>query len=163
MTAAPAGDDHLCSMCAGQPPYEHAPECPYANMPNGLASMTSVAAPLLAGFTITLTGVVSQASERFAFADVSLFLLLTSAICLTTCVQAGFWAQRPLPYYRIRPWRGLARISYDTGIMLLFCGISVMIIPPPPVPLFRWISAAVAASAAFGEIVWSIAGRSRPT
>lgn len=57
---------------------------------------TSIAAPLLAGFSITLVGVVAQASEHFRFPGTCVMFLALSAVLLLVCVQCGFWARQYL-------------------------------------------------------------------
>jgi hypothetical protein len=56
-----AGGDSSCPECGGIVPYGHNPACRYLRVPNGVLSMATVAAPMLAGFSATLVGVVAQA------------------------------------------------------------------------------------------------------
>jgi hypothetical protein len=96
--AAVPGDFERCHLCGGEPPYGHAPSCPYRRIAADAAdAMTGVAAPLLAGFTISLIGFVVASPERARWPGLSLLLLTLSALTLLLCVQAGFWARRYRP------------------------------------------------------------------
>jgi hypothetical protein len=123
--------------------------------------MATVAAPMLAGFTVTLIGVVAQADDRFRYPELSLLLLTLAAAALITCVQAGFWFQRPVPHTSVRRWRSVARLSYDGGIVMLFAALSTVLTPMDTSQLVRWVAAGVALAAALAEIVWSVVGRAR--
>jgi hypothetical protein len=59
--------------------------------PAAVDSLSTIAAPLLGGFSITLVGVVVQASEKFRFSSIALLLLTVAAVLLLLCVQCGFW------------------------------------------------------------------------
>ncbi len=136
MAAAP-GDFERCHLCGGEPPYGHAPSCPYRRSAADAAdAMTGVAAPLLAGFTISLIGFVVASPERARWPGLSLLLLTLSALTLLLCVQAGFWARRYKPDpdnpgpVRARPessryvsWSAVARIRYNSGISLLLLSL----------------------------------------
>jgi hypothetical protein len=64
--------------------------------PQAIELTASIAAPLLAGFSITLLGVVAQASDRFLLPGPSLLLLAAAAVMFAICVQCGFWARQYL-------------------------------------------------------------------
>lgn len=64
--------------------------------PAAMDSTTTVAAPLLGGFSIALIGVVAQASDHFRWPGVTLLLLTLAAIAFISCVQCGFWAKQYL-------------------------------------------------------------------
>jgi hypothetical protein len=160
MAAAPTGPvDSLCSMCGGELPYGHRDHCPYGKIPDGVSTMASVAAPMLAGFTIALAGVVAQAAEKFRWPSAALLLLAISAIFLINAVQAGFWSQRPVALEKIRFWRAAASFSYDAGIVMLLVGLAVVLAPPSSADAVRWAATSACLAAAIGETVWSVVSR----
>lgn len=126
--------------------------------PAAIETLSTIAAPLLGGFSITLAGVVMQASERFRFYSIALLLLVIAAVLLLTSVQCGFWAR----HYYMRPeeaitwwpdyesnlqrqkmllseqhksyalftrWSRRARHTYSFGIVVFLLGIMVTLIP----------------------------------
>ena len=170
MAAAP-GDFERCHLCGGEPPFGHAPSCPYRRSAADAAdAMTGVAAPLLAGFTISLIGFVVASPERTRWPGVSLVVLTLTALILLLCVQAGFWARRyrPDPDSSVRMtvqsesrryvgWTAAARISYNVGITLLLLSLATILAPPgASEAALRWIAAALAAGGAVTEVGWAI-------
>ncbi len=129
--------------------------------PYGAASatdaMSTIAAPLLAGFSVTLSGVILQASSQFALPSVALLLLALSTALLLFCVQCGFWARNyfVLPtearewyddygspdrrssvqqtqarlYSVYRIWARRARASYSYAIVALLLGFAISLVP----------------------------------
>ena len=126
--------------------------------PAAVETLSTIAAPLLAGFSITLAGVIIQASERFRFPGIALLLLVIAGVLLLSCVQCGFWARhyymRPgdaiewwpdyesnlhrrkmlvneqrQSYARYKRWSKLARHTYSFGIVVFLLGIMVTLIP----------------------------------
>ena len=81
----PNGPDHL-----PQPRWEYA--APFGRAP-AVETMTGVAAPLLAGFSIAVIGVVAQAPDNFRFPGLALLLLVMAAVAMVLCVQVGFRAR----------------------------------------------------------------------
>ena len=122
-------------------------------------SMTGVAAPLLAGFCITLLGVVAQAPGSFRWPGAALIALVVAAGLMVTCVQIGFRAQafiysradfeqwRPQPvesqdveeylketqqqhYDEWQSRQRIARIAYNGAIVALAAALAVVAAPP---------------------------------
>ena len=60
--------------------------------PAALDALSSVAAPLLAGGTLALLGVVVQQPSSLRWPGLALLLLVVAAVMLVTAVQCGFWA-----------------------------------------------------------------------
>ncbi len=139
------------------PPNRWSVPSPYG-APAAVETLSTIAAPLLAGFSITLAGVIMQASERFRYSSIALLLLTISAILLLLCVQCGFWARhyytRPeeasawwpdyeesterrrmlfeeqhRSYPLFRLWSARARRTYSFGIVVLLLGIMVSLMP----------------------------------
>lgn len=156
-----SGKEATCPECRGRLPYGHDPNCRYLRVPNGILSMATVAAPMLGGFTITLAGVAAQADDKFAAPGISLLLLTLAAISLITCIQAGFWFQRPVDYNLIARWRNAARIFYNLGIILLFFALATVLAPKNSADTARWIAAGLAGAAGLTEIMWSLGARVR--
>ena len=126
--------------------------------PAAVETLSTVAAPLLGGFSITLAGVVLQASDRFRYPGVALLLLAMAGALLLLCVQCGFWArhhyttpeeasawwpdyansaarqqmvflEQARSYVIFRRWSGRARRSYRYGIVTLLLGFMVTLMP----------------------------------
>jgi hypothetical protein len=58
--------------------------------------MSTIAAPVLAGFTIALLGVVAQAPANFRWPGTAMLLLLVTSTLFVMCLQCGFWARQYL-------------------------------------------------------------------
>jgi len=58
--------------------------------------ISTIAAPVLAGFTVALIGVVAQAPANFRWPGIALLLLLLTAVLFVMCLQCGFWARQYL-------------------------------------------------------------------
>jgi hypothetical protein len=149
--------------------------------PAAIESAGSVAAPLLAGFSFALVGLIIPAPEHFRWASGALTLLLAGAAAFIAAVQCSFWARQ----YAITPedielWRpeypaerkaALQRLhrrgfaiwarrfnaSYRTGILLLLAGVTAALVPPGTIGAGRWIAIAVAAAGFLGELAWVLA------
>lgn len=126
--------------------------------PDAVSSLSTVAAPLLAGFCITLEGVIMTAANEFRLAGLALLLLSSATVLLITCVQSGFWARhyfaapdeivRWWPDYEASEqrqqmviaeqrdsygtylrWAARARRTYAVGIIALLFGIAAILVP----------------------------------
>jgi hypothetical protein len=123
-----------------------------------IENMGLVAAPLLAGFSITLAALVITNAAGFYWTNAILFLLVGATLALIASVQLTFrarqyvvtpseleewWAdhedagrrallRREQRYHRreYRYWSTRARYSYDAGILLFLAGISALLVPP---------------------------------
>lgn len=120
---------------------------------------TSVAAPLLAGFSVTLIGVVAQSPQSFRWPGLAILGLTIVAATFTAALQLGFWARQYL-YSRsdIEQWRDLAaeplwivqhlieqqrrhygvwtryrrkaRLAYNMGVCGLGVAVALVVAPP---------------------------------
>jgi hypothetical protein len=128
---------------------------------DAIDTMTGVAAPLLAGFTITLTALVVQESEKFRWPSVSVLMLSIAAVFLITTVQAGFWIRFFRPTLGLEPpsygrWIHAARYTYGAGIFLLLAGLATVLAPDDGQTTLRWLAVAAVGIAALAEIVWTL-------
>ncbi len=126
--------------------------------PSASATRSGIATPLLAGFSITLLGVVAQQDDNFRQPGLSITLLAIAASLFIVSVQCGFWARQYLvtpseleswhpetalnnpEYKRTRElqvrggrafdtWEGRARNSYGLGLLALLLGVMVALAP----------------------------------
>ena len=58
--------------------------------PAAVQSLSGVAAPLLAGFSVTMAMLVLQGSERLRYPEATLMLSALAVILMLTCLQCGF-------------------------------------------------------------------------
>jgi hypothetical protein len=149
-------------------------------------SFSNVAAPLLAGGALAVSGVVLQAQSAFRFPGTVLLLLLAAFFLLVTAVQCGMWARR----YAATPedigqwwpdltstvrqqqlvreqwqdaadhrlWAKRAGFSFNGGILLLWAGLACVAVPPSGVsqPTWRWGSVMVACLGVLTEVAWMV-------
>ncbi len=130
--------------------------------------MTGVAAPLLAGFTISLIALVIQGSASFRWPSLCTLVFTLSAVLLISTVQAGFWIRHYRPssdspllnprsealiHYLF--WNRVARYTYDAGIFLLLSGLAGVLAPKDGTDALRWAASITAALAAGAELVWA--------
>ncbi|SEF57964.1 hypothetical protein SAMN04489712_101489 [Thermomonospora echinospora] len=154
-----------------------------------LESLSGIAAPLLAAAAVTVIGVIVQQPSSLAWPSLALTLLVLSAIALIAAVQLGFWARahvvtpaelaewwpmlKPEDRWRrvretqwraaahYRRWDDATRYAYSAGIVLLWLGIGVALVPDDP-SVYRWVPAVLAWLAALAEIIWSLAALMSP-
>lgn len=144
------------------------PPAPTEPMPWGAApqlgtdrayqAVGEVAAPLLAGFSVTLLGVIAQAPDMLRWPGATLLALVVAVGLLLGCVQAVFTARQKywtrtdlLDWYVTEPpdplsdafkdmhrshitawrrWLGRARTAYNTGLTVLLVGVALLLAPP---------------------------------
>jgi hypothetical protein len=150
---------------------------PYG-FPAATESAGSVAAPLLAGFSFALVGLVIPAPERFRWPSATLVLLLAGGVAFVAAVQCSFWARQ----YAITPedidlwrseysrerklalqhlhklgfdiWAGRFNVAYRAGILLLLGGIALALVPRGSIGPVRFLAIAVAAAGLLAELCW---------
>ena len=133
--------------------------------PGALQSAGTVAAPLLAGFSFTLVGLVLTSPGTIRWPDASLALLTAAGLFLITAVQSASWARRwdvtPTeilgwwPNFEWLPeaiqeqvfseqhthsrrqarWARATRLAYNGGILSLLAGMTVLLAPPERQPI----------------------------
>ncbi len=175
------------------PPKEHqAPPAWTVPAPYGYAKAVttagSVGAPLLAGFTVTLMGIVIGYGSDMGAPGLALVVLSAAAVVLIAAVQFSFAARS----YAVDPreiaawypdynddavrqnlvddqayhakqeqvWGRRFRRAYNFGILLLLAGVAVVLIPPggDDGNVGRWFAVAIMFSGAVAEIYWIVDG-----
>ena len=125
---------------------------------SALDSMSNVAAPLLAGFSITAIAAVAADSDKFRWPGAALVALTLATMLLVTSLQFGFHARGYLysgedlrawwtaeemqrrsdelqqtqqnHFARWEKWSARARLAYNSGIIVLAIGIALLLAPP---------------------------------
>jgi hypothetical protein len=145
----------------------------------------TVAAPLLAGFSVTISVLVVQNSTNVRWPTETLAALSASVVVLIMAVQCGFWA---ISYYntfsaaldmwpdkdddlrregversladhlrRYRTWASALRLMYDLGLLLLIAGFGMGLLPSGKhVSKPRLIPSGIAAIGFVIEISWVV-------
>jgi hypothetical protein len=119
-------------------------------------SVGNVAAPLLAGFSLTSVIVVSEDADKFLWADAAIVSLAIAAIALIVAVQCSKYVHGT--YRNAVRWCGATRILYHLGIVSLLLGLGFVLAPlhakgTPDAP--RWAAAILAFTAAACEALFS--------
>jgi len=124
-----------------------------------LQAIGTVAAPLLAGFSFTLGGLVLSTPDRIRWPNATLLLFVAAGVALITAVQAAAWARRwdvtpgellgwwpnfdDMPEARREElyqeqrshaerharWSRATQTAYDAGILLLLAGVTLLVVP----------------------------------
>lgn len=155
---------------------------PYGQ-PEGSASASGVAAPLLAGGALALAGVIVQQQDSLRYPGLTLLLLVGALVLLIAAVQAGMWSRQfavtpaeieqwwPDPNkarqaaivrdqnwhaQRHRVWARRVTVSFNLGVLVLWLAIAVAVVPRSGVqePFWRWAAAVLALAAAVAEAGW---------
>jgi len=68
--------------------------------------MSAIAAPLLAGFSLTLAGAIASSSQSFRWPGIDLVPLVLAIVLFVACIQFGFHARMHLySAADVRDWR----------------------------------------------------------
>jgi hypothetical protein len=154
---------------------------PYG-FPAAIESAGTVAAPLLAGFTFALIGLIVTAADTLRYPGIALSLLVTSSISAIAAVQCGFWSRQfAITKEDIRVWRqdypperqlALQRLhrrgyeiwtarftgTYRAAILLLLAGVAMTLVPTGPIGLAHCLAIGIAGLGFVGESLWVAAG-----
>src|SRR5580693_477115 len=94
------GDEMAVSDHPGQEPNPETPHAPFWKAPNlygeaeALNSMGTIAAPLLAGFSLAaMVQALTITKSEARWADAALLLFMLAAVLFVMTVQAMFWAR----------------------------------------------------------------------
>jgi MFS family permease len=156
--------------------------------PEAVQSVGTTAAPLLAGFSFALIGLIVQDESKLRWPNIALALLVGAALLLITTVQCTFTARQ----YYVPPgewlgwldlagearaeqladeleqmlpkqtrWLRRARYSYNFGIATLLLAIATTLVPPGAlgsVASARLVAIALALLGLAVELIWTLSG-----
>ena len=151
-------------------------------------AISTVASPLLAGFSLASVIIVSNDANNFRWPGWAMLALTIAAIMLFVALQFGFMARLYQPDVKegpdrqrllrlegkgfgeqgkvFRPWWAWtvgARVAHYCGIVTLLLGLSLALPPPQPdnggQGSWRWAASGVAFAACLGELTWIIYSR----
>jgi hypothetical protein len=160
---------------------------PSSSYTESVDRLGSTAAPLLAGFAITLLGLVVSDLGSFRWPDPTLAVLTLAAVLLILSMQLFITGrQYHLSYEEFvtytpemrdsdrqtahkaanalyRKWIFRSRLSFNAGLVLLLLATAGVLLPPGKNVTIghdagRWIAAAIALGACVGEAIWIAAG-----
>lgn len=144
---------------SGLPPQLWSKPAPLGYGP-ALDAMANVAAPLLAGFSITAIAAIAASSDKFRWPGAALLILTLAAVLLVASLQFGFtarqhlysaadvvawWGQEDMAqagrserlqreqhkdYMSWERWSSKARVAYNAGITVLAAGVALALAPP---------------------------------
>jgi hypothetical protein len=151
-----------------------------------ITGLGSVAAPLLAGASVTVAAVVLSNPEKIRLSDVSLTLFVTSAVFFVFEVQTSLWltsfAATPSDFAEWYPqlmekglprgkavtlhesWSAksvwyarLTRWLHNLGVLALLAGVTTVVVPPnSEFSIWRCIAIAVPAAGWIIEFGWIV-------
>jgi len=153
-----------------------------------LQSAGGIAAPLLAGFSFTMTSVLLTNPDVCRWQNVTLALFVSAGILLIFAVQTSLWLQshavKPSDYKEWYPdkvvegypdadafdWhtKNVAKAEafakatrrlYNLGILLLLAAVTTAVLPPSAVTTPRYVVVGVAAVGFVAELVWVFKSR----
>jgi len=152
-----------------------------------LESVLNVAAPLLAGFSMTLAGFIVTGAESVRWPGAALLASVISMVLLVNAVQIGAWArvhsvtpddlrtwfddtEEERAYYIIemrrqnvlyRRYARRARAAYGAGLVMLLVAVALTVAPSAGAPQYwaQWAAFGIAVSAAGLEVFWMIVVR----
>lgn len=132
-----------------------------------LETLTSAGTPLLAGFCVTMIGVIAQAPQAFRMPGLTILLLTIAACAFVVSIHCYYWARvhliesdgtlvrgLPLPdaQHAVRErfaylaWARRLHVFFQVGILSLFVGLGSAVVPVDG--SYRWAKwAAVAVCA----------------
>lgn len=146
-------------------------------------SMGAIAAPLLAGFSITFAGLVVSVRHAFRWENLTLGCLLVAAFALVACLQLTFrarqWVTTPseieqwypnpsmerqqelrreqlVHHQNYKRWSNRARWAYNSGILALILAVTIAMVPEGSIGLGRALVIVIAALALLAELAWVI-------
>jgi hypothetical protein len=146
--------------------------------PGAVDSAGSVAAPLLAGFSFALVGLIVPEGKGIRWPSFTLALLVAAGFLFVAAVQCGFWArlwavtpseinewtptdpeerrhaEQRLHAAGFRLWSYRLTWAYRWGILALLAGVTLVLVPPGSPSAARWVAIGVASAGWLLEAVW---------
>jgi hypothetical protein len=156
----------------------------YYGGPKAIESISSIAAPLLAGGAFAFIGIVLQQQDALRFPGVALLVSLAALLALIFSVQCGYWARQhsvmpweieqwwpDLPEHtrlqRVRAdwwqeradylvWARRARLLFGAGVTLVWLTLCIAALPiaADRELILRWVAASFCLVASILEAVW---------
>ena len=157
-----------------------------------LDSLTGIAAPLLAGVALAIMGLILPAANKYVAGDWAVVLLVSAAAAFIMSVQCGFWARNYavappeiaqwwpvlsaedrwrrvrraqwVAMARHRMWANRAQAAYGVGVLLLWAGVAIALVPhgTSSGTIVRWVAFGVSCLVGAAEVVWMLLVRARP-
>jgi hypothetical protein len=152
--------------------------------PGAVQSIGGTAAPLLAGFSMTVMASVINSGEHYRWPGQTLLLLAAAVVLFIACMESAVWArdfsahpseitpwwldfddlerQRKVTgeQHRFKQihdlWANRARWTYSGALLLLLLGLASALTPArtSPAPSWRWAAAGLVLAASLYEAVW---------
>ena len=151
-----------------------------------LQSVGGIAAPLLAGFSFTMTSVLLTSSDHpCRWLNASLALFVAAGLVLIFAVQSAVWLQsyaaKPSDYMDWYPqdvagnspnstlvrmqikdfnkagtWAKATRRLYNFGVLLLLAAVTTAVVPPGTISHERAVAIGIGAVGLLVELVWVV-------
>jgi hypothetical protein len=158
--------------------YDELPQ-PFSE-PSATEKIANSAAPLLAGFSFALIGIIVTNSGMLRWPDACLALLVVAVIFLINSVQAGSIANRwslepsqwrdllslaradqlaalhnagPAALRKHKTWLIVTRMTYNAGVVALFTAVAFCLVPPGSLSAWRVVAIGLAGLGAGGQAV----------
>ena len=149
--------------------------------PDAIDTASTVAAPLLAGFSFGLIALTIP-GDGIKWPAVAQALFVASGLLFILAVQAGFWARqwviRPSDLAEWHPhdspkrmhaeqrlhrrgfdiWAPRFRWTYRAALLSLLTGVVFMVVPPGNVHGSKWLAIVAASIGWLAEALWIFAG-----
>ncbi len=164
------------AMPAPPQPEGHAPKELPGLLRETVQPATTIAAPLLAGFSLTGLFLVLQTPDAIRLQVAVMIDLAAAVVVLIMTVQCGFWALREIRILEneiaqilgaghfVDPtisdkagfWVRWARILYDLGILLLLAGLTLALVPKGQLVTPRLAAVGVVGIGFVLELCWVV-------
>lgn len=160
--------------------YDELPQ-PFSE-PAATQQIAGSAAPLLAGFSFALIGIIVTNSDKLRWPNLALALLVAAALLLVNAVQAGSIATRwsiepsqwrsllsvaraeqlsalhnagPAALRKHNIWLIITRVTYNAGVVVLLTAVAFCLVPPEchAVSTWRVVAISLAGFGATGQMV----------
>jgi hypothetical protein len=172
------------AMPAPPEPEDYAPSVLPGLLRETVQPATTIAAPLLAGFSLTGLFLVLQTPAAIRLHSAVLIDLAAAVVVLIVTIQCGFWALREIKISEVeiaqmvdagafidpkindtaRSWVKWARTLYDLGILLLLAGLTLALVPKGEVLTPRFAAVGLVGIGFLfeaGWVAWSFTRRRR--
>ena len=152
---------------------------------HAVQSVSSVASPLLAGFSVTMLVLVVQGPRYLRWPELALCLLVFSAIGFISSLQFGIWARSYVatPNEIMQWWPEAAEgsailsrlmyeqssdhdrhlklaswtmLSFNLSVPILFGALTAALVPSAPIPPARWVAIIIMGLATATELGWFV-------